>query len=192
MPDRHAADSGWPVTSTFAIKMKPLCVIIVFLSISACIAGIVSEPPSESIVASECKAPADAVSRTVKLPGEDPKLKERMMWLATYTFSKPVDFGITLVCVPHGRFKQQSFDAISTRPELEYKKIDLSDGSVIHHSLVDRGDQGTSYGTTLVTKDGPYDYILGISRPPNVSEKDVPIDIKTVGIELVQKLTNQK
>ncbi len=115
-----------------------------------------------------------------------------MAWFATYAFTQPVDFGITLACVPHGRFKPESFAMIASRPELEYRKIELPDGSVIHHNLGDRGDQGTFYSTALVTKDGPYDYTLLISRKPGGKDSDLPIDIKSSGIELIQLLTKQK
>jgi hypothetical protein len=81
---------------------------------------------------------------------------------------------------------------IASHPEMEYKKTELGDGSIIHHNLGDRGDQGTFYSTTLVTKDGPYDYTLLISRKPGIEESAMPIDIKTSGIELIQELTKQK
>ena len=172
--------------------MKTIIAALVLLTASVCVAGEAPEAPSEAIVAATCNVPTSTVSRTIKLPDGDPKLKGRMVWLATYAFSQPVDFGITLACVPHGRLKPESFAMIASRPELEYRKIDLPDGSVIHHNLGDRGDQGTFYSTALVTKDGPYDYTLLISRKPGVKDSDLPIDIKSSGIELIQTLTKQK
>jgi len=172
--------------------MKALFATLILLSASLCLAGEAPEAPSAATLAAICKVPEAAVGRTVKLPDIDPMLKGKMVWLATYAFSQPVDFGITLACVPHGRFKQESFSMIATRPELEYKKIELPDGSVIHHNLGDRGDQGTFYSTTLVTKDGPYDYTLLIARKPGVKDEDLPIDISSSGIGLIQKLTEQK
>lgn len=128
----------------------------------------------------------------MKLPTDDPSLKDRMLWLATYAFTQPVEFGITLACIPHGRLKPESFDFIASKPELEYKKMELADGAVIHHNLGDRGDQGTFYSTTLVTKNGPYDFTLLLSRKPGVKDADLPIDIKNAGIDLIQTLTKQK
>jgi hypothetical protein len=81
---------------------------------------------------------------------------------------------------------------MASQPELEYKKIELENGSVIHHNLGDRGDQGTFYSTTLVTKNGPYDYTLLISRKPGVKDTDLPIDIKSAGVDLFQALTMQQ
>jgi len=150
------------------------------------------DPPSVAAIAAACKVPDSSVSRTVKLPTDDPSLKDRMLWLTSFAVTQPVEFGITLACVPHGRLKLESFAFIASKPELEYKKIELADGSVIHHNLGDRGDQGTFYSTTLVTKDGPYDYTLLISRKPEVKDADLPIDIKNAGIDLIQLLTKQK
>lgn len=150
------------------------------------------EPLSEKAIAAVCKIPDSPVARTVKRPTEDPSLKNRMVWLASYAFTQPVDFGITFACVPHGRLKPESFESMASQPELEYKKIELENGSVIHHNLGDRGDQGTFYSTTLVTKNGPYDYTLLISRKPGVKDTDLPIDIKSAGVDLFQALTMQQ
>ncbi len=172
--------------------MKALFATLILLSASLCLAGEVPEAPSAATLAAICKVPEAAVAQTVKLPDIDPILKGKMVWLATYAFSEPVDFGITLACVPHGRLKQETFAMNASRPELEYKKIELADGSVIHHNLGDRGDQGLFYSTALVTKDGPYDYTLLISRKPGVKDDDLPIDIKSSGIEMIQELTKQQ
>jgi hypothetical protein len=184
--------AGAAIPITFAKQMKASCVIVSLLFASVSFCGAAPEPPTAATLAAICKVPETAVARTVKLPDIDPMLKGKMVWLASYAFSQPVDFGITLACVPHGRLKQESFSMIATRPELEYKKIELADGSVIHHNLGDRGDQGTFYSTALVTKNGPYDYTLLISRKPGVKDEDLPIDITSSGIDLIQQLTKQK
>ena len=177
---------------TFAENMKPLRIIAVALAALSSVAFGAVEPPSEKAIAAACKIPDSPVTRTVKLPTDDPSLKDRMLWLASYAFTQPVEFGITFACVPHGRLKPESFDFIASKPELDYKKIEFADGSVIHHNLGDRGDQGTFYSTTLVTKNGPFDYTLLISRKPDVKDADLPIDIKNAGVDLIQLLTKQK
>lgn len=77
---------------------------------------------------------------------------------------------------------------MATRPEVEFQRLTCGDGNTILHHLGDRGDQGTFYVTTLISKAGPYDAMVTISREPGVDEGSLPIDQRTAGIWLIQRL----
>lgn len=172
--------------------MKSIFPIVFLLSASVCLSGAAPEPPSEAAIAEACKVPASAVTRTIKLPDDDPRHKDKMTWSASYIFSQPVEYGISLTCIPHGQFKEDDFAMLAGRPEYKYQKITLSDDSVIHHSLADPGDPTNVHSTTLVTKDGSFDYVLMVGRKPGVNIEDIPVGIRSSGIELIQKIIPKK
>jgi hypothetical protein len=172
--------------------MKSIRSIILLLSASVCLSSAAPEPPTEATIATACKVPVSAVTRTIRLPDDDPKHKEKITWAASYTFSQPVEFGISIVCLPHGGFKDDMFTALASRPEFKYQKVVLPDGSVIHHSLADPGDPTNIHSTTLVSKDGLFDYVLMVGIKPGVKIEDVPVEIRSSGIELIQKLIAKK
>lgn len=171
--------------------MKSIFPIVFLLSVSACLSGAAPEPPSEAAIAEACKVSASTVTRKIILPEDDPRHNGKMTWFASYTFSQPVEYAISLTCIPHGQFTEDLFAKIASRPEYKYQKVTLSD-SVIHHSLADPGDPTNVHSTTLVTKDGPFDYVLMVARKPGVNIEGIPVDIRSSGIELIQKIIPKK
>ena len=172
--------------------MKFATLILFRFSCIASIAQGAPEPPLQTMIGAACKVPSATVERSVSRAGDDPNLIGKSVWLAKYTFSHHIGISMSLECVLKGRINDDTFEFISSFPELEYKKVDLANGDVIYQHLGDRGDRLKLYFTVLRKKRGDYDFKLIISRSVEADEAAFPVNVTKAGIDFIQQLTEER
>lgn len=150
------------------------------------------EPPSEAEVATLFKVPGPAVSREVETQKNAPELEGLpIVWFATYRIGEPVLYRVELVCYQHGRQRkiwEMGAKRNAENPDLDYKRINLADGSIIDHCFMKKYLFST---TSLMTKAGSFDYRLDIQPDFLAKKEDIPLDHFASAPDFIQKLTGQ-
>jgi hypothetical protein len=139
-------------------------------------------PPEASEVAKIIGIKPERVSRS-----HDRQELKHFTWSVRYLIDGDSGYSLSVILTPGGQIKADRIQMIRDSPELHYRRVESGSGDVIHHSLVDQGDLGTSYISMLVCKEGDWDLMVGLERKPE-AKKDAPFLISQDGVRFAEEL----
>ncbi len=163
-------------------KKYTMHTILAIWAIITAIATASPIPPEAADVAKIIGIKPERVSRSPE--GKDFK---RFTWSARYLIDGNSGYTLSLILVPSGQIKDDRIEMIRDSPELKYRRVETDSGDVIHHSLVDQGDLGTSYVSMLVSDKGDWDLMLSLERKPDAT-KDAPFILSSDGVRFAEAL----
>ena len=137
-------------------------------------------PPDASAIAKIIGIKPERVSRS-----PEKKTAKTFTWSVRYLIDGNSGYSLSLILVPSGQIKADRIQMIRDSPNLEYKRVETKAGDVIHQSLVDQGDLGTSYISMLITKERDWDLMVGLERKPE-AKKEAPFLISKDGIRFAE------
>lgn len=140
------------------------------------------EPPSAAAIAKLLGVPEGQVTRHVSPPPE--RGKGKMLWTTSYQFKGKKKGTLALVLFADGSVRQEMFDQLRASPSLRYERIERETGDVLHHFLVDHDTQGETWGTTFVTGENDWDFLLTLNRPADIKRDALPFVIDRDGKKL--------